>query len=103
MRALSQSCSAPAWQLAPGKHLPPTAQRQLGEGNLAALHLADVQAESREAKKTRSYPDGVADNPSFLCLGDDVTVFQGVFVLLPICDNNEYFLGTVAGPILAMK
>lgn len=49
------------------------------------------------------YPNGITDNPSFLSLGDDITVFQGVFVFLSICDNNEDLLGTFAGSILTMK
>lgn len=53
--------------------------------------------------RKRAHPDGIANNASFLSLGDDVTVFQGVFVFLSICDNNEDLLGTFAGSVLTMK
>lgn len=49
------------------------------------------------------YPNGIADDASFLCQGNDITVIQGVSILLPICDDNEDLLGTFSGPILAMK
>lgn len=53
--------------------------------------------------RNRTHPNGVADDVGFLCLGDDILVFQGVFVLLPVCDDNEDFLGTATGPILTVK
>lgn len=53
--------------------------------------------------RKRTYPDGIANDAGFLCLGDDSTVFQGVSVFLPICDDNEDLLGTFTGTILTMK
>lgn len=53
--------------------------------------------------KKRTYPNGISDDANYLSQGDDITVFQGVFVFLSICDDNEDLLGTFAGPILTMK
>lgn len=53
--------------------------------------------------RKRTYPNGIANDASSLCLGDDVTVLQRVFVFLPICDDNEDLPGSFTGPILTMK
>ena len=65
--------------------------------------MSEMQSQSERATRKRTYPNGIANDASFLCQGHDITVFQGVFVFLPICDDNENLLGTFTGTIPTMK
>lgn len=62
-----------------------------------------VQAEPGAVRRESTHPNGIADDAGSLGLGDDITVLEGVFVLLSIRDNNEDLLGTFAGPVPAVK
>lgn len=62
-----------------------------------------MQAEPGAVHRASTNPDGIADNASSLGLGDDITVLEGVFVLLSIRDNYEDLLGIFAGPVPTVK
>lgn len=59
--------------------------------------------EPGKAMRRRTHPNCISNDASFLSLGDDVSIFQRVFVFLSICDDNEDLLGTFTGSILTMK
>lgn len=93
----SSSLAVGSWKASP------TCDREAAEEEPTSLSAWVRRRLSEGAMRKKTHPNGIANDAGFLCLRDDVSVFQGVSVFLPICDNNEDLLGTFTGTILTMK